>query len=644
MRLKLLRLGLLAIVVLALVGAGLLAWNSYQRMRADYDDYRARIQPGIRIAGVEAGWLTPEEARERVQETVAPYFQDLRLDYEDEEFALSPAGDMGLAIPVDDLVDEAVAASHQYDYWDGFWLWLKGNIEHKDLEVPLRMSHDAAAAAREMAAVAEAYDEPATEPMVDMKRLTFIPGRPGRRLDVATAAGLVDAQVEKPGARQIVLPVTPVEPDHSPARIESMISALGPVMERAPGPPRFYTDTLPISTTGGIEGTPRITYTGELTWTFPQFFGYEGPLTTTYAYFFDPGEPGLTFNVQEAVSQVQAALAAGVTAPITFEPDWVPAPPMKASVLIEPLKARLARFPGFTAILIKNLDTGQVIYDSNTRYVLSGMSVVKIGIMLEVYRYFDGEVDAQTYQELRDMMGVESCNPCANRLMAILGGGSQQTGAQRVTAAMQRLGLANFRLCAPFQIVEAPEPDVQAVAGAMPGGLSWPARPSAFHQLASTNLDAVVLDKAPGYDRCVKATPAEMAYLLDMIYQGSQGKGALLKAYPKLKPDVYQDMIDIMAANDLRNMLGAGIPPEVKLAHKHGFAGYDVPWGDTRAEVGIVFSPQATYLVTFYIWQDIDWINFGINQPLYRDVSNMIYNFFNFDQPFWPRPPWVATE
>ncbi len=80
-------------------------------------------------------------------------------------------------------------------------------------------------------------------------------------------------------------------------------------MEREPGPPSFYTATIPISTTGGIEGTPRITYTGELTWTFPYFAAYQGPLTTTYAYFFDPGEPGLTFDVDKAIRQVEAGVA-----------------------------------------------------------------------------------------------------------------------------------------------------------------------------------------------------------------------------------------------------------------------------------------------------------------------------------------------
>ncbi len=68
-------------------------------------------------------------------------------------------------------------------------------------------------------------------------------------------------------------------------------------------------------------------------------------------------------------------------------------------------------------------------------------------------------MDQQTHQELLDMMGVESCNPCANRLMATVGNGSATAGAQRVTAAMQRLGLSNFRLCAPFQVVERWEDD-----------------------------------------------------------------------------------------------------------------------------------------------------------------------------------------
>ena len=654
----------MAILLLVVAGAGLLGWNAYRRYRGQYDAFRALIQPGVTVANVPVGWLSPEQARAKVMEAVAaPYYQDFTLTYQDQALTLSPADDLAFDIPVAEMVDEAVAASHRYDYWKGFWRWLKGQSENLTLDIPLRMSHDQEAAGRFMAEVAEAHNVTPTEPMVDTKRLAFLPGRPGRLLDVDAAAQMVNERVDNPFERQVILPVTIIEPDQSLGRIRAMLNTLGPAMEREPGPPSFYTATIPISTTGGIEGTPRITYTGELTWTFPYLASYQGPLTTTYAYFFTPGEPGLTFHVDKAVRQVEEALWAGVTTPITFEPDLVAPPPLKPDLLIPPLKARLAEFPGVTSILVKNLDTGQVIYDSNTKYVLSGMSIVKIGIMIEVYRYFEGTVDQQTNQELLDMMGVESCNPCANRLMATMGKGSATAGAQRVTAAVQRLGLPNFRLCAPFQIVERWEEDPQlrvrsttpfgrglVWTGYGPSGLQsqpgWDFMSAGGYATAWSaplrpTLWAAAAGETPRYDRCVKATPAEMAKLLEMIYQCTDNRGTLRKIYPTITPQACQEMLNIMASNDLRNMLGAGIPAEVKLAHKHGFSGYAVSWGDTRGEVGIIFSPGATYLVSFYIWQDIDWINWGINQPLYRDVSNMLYNYFNPTQPFWPEPPWA---
>jgi hypothetical protein len=382
---------------------------------------------------------------------------------------------------------------------------------------------------------------------------------------------------------------------------------------------------VPLSTTGGLEGTPLVDYTGPLTWTFPHFVSYTGHLTQTTGFFFDPGEPGYTFNVTAATALVEDALDAGETDPITFEPDLVPPPEITPKLLVAPLEERLAEFPGITSLLVKNLDTGETIYDANVDYVLSGMSIVKIGIMVEIYRHFGGEVDAQTHQELVDMLGSESCNPCANRLLAILGDGSATAGAQKVTQTMRRLGLDNFYLCAPFRVVELWQNTGQVV---------WTANGLSLLPLQTSQV--------PRYDRCVRATPREMADLLEITYECTADRGLLRDAYPNIfSPQACEEMIDIMAANDLRNMLGAGIPSWVKLAHKHGFSGYDVPWGDTRGEVGIVFSPGANWLVSFYIWQDTPWINWGINQPLYRDMSNMLYNYFNPEDPFWPLPPWA---
>lgn len=616
---------LLLLVVVALVAGAVIGWNKYQEVRAEYDAYRELIQQGVTVAGVEVGWLTAEQAREKVWTWVAePYYRDFTLHYQDEAIPLSTENDLGFHIPVDEMVAEAVAASHQYDYWEGFQLWVQDQAKTLDLDVPLTFTWDQAAAGRFLQGVADSRDIAAVEPMIDVKHLTFLPGLPGRRMNVEIPAATINDWLPDPARRELDLPVRIIEPDQSRARIEAMLSTLGPVMARAPVPPSYYTATIPLSTT--VEAT------GELTWTLPQFAGYTGPLTQTTGFFFDPGEPGYTFNVTRATSLVELSLRAGVTTPFTFEPELVPQPPITPGLLLPPLEARLAEFPGVTTLLVKNLDTGEVLYDKNMDYVMSGMSLVKIGIMVEVYRYHKGEVDAQTHQELLDMLGSSSCNPCANRLMASVGGGSSYDGAARVTNTMRRLGLKNFYICAPFRVVELWDEEKN-------GGL---AQGSQLIWTANVRLQQAEEPQVPRYDRCVRATPREMVNLVEMIYDCTQDKGLLPDAYPNIfTPQVCGDMIDIMAANDLRNMLGSGIPAEVKLAHKHGFSGYDVPWGDTRAEVGIVYAPGATWLIGFYIWQDTAWINWGINQPLYRDVSNMLYNYFSPEEPYWPLPPWA---
>ena len=76
---------ILIVLALAVVIGGLIGWYQYRQIRADYDAYRTLIQRGVTVAGVDVGWHTPEQAREKVMEWVAePYYDALTLHYQDE--------------------------------------------------------------------------------------------------------------------------------------------------------------------------------------------------------------------------------------------------------------------------------------------------------------------------------------------------------------------------------------------------------------------------------------------------------------------------------------------------------------------------------------------------------------------------------
>ena len=162
---------LLSMVLFVLVVSvgGIVGWANYQRLRAEYDAYRALIQPGIHVAGVPVGGLTSEEAHARVTAQVAaPYYRDFSLSYLDETMTLAPGTDLGLEIPVDEMVNEAVESSHEYDYWEGFKLWVQGETIPLEMDVPLQMTFDEEAAGQYLAEVAGRLDIPPVEPMLDL--------------------------------------------------------------------------------------------------------------------------------------------------------------------------------------------------------------------------------------------------------------------------------------------------------------------------------------------------------------------------------------------------------------------------------------------------------------------------------------------
>ena len=80
-----LRTILLIALALVLIIGGVIVWTKYRQVRADYDAYRTLIQRGVKVAGLDVGWHTPAEAREKVFEGAArPFYRNFALRYQDE--------------------------------------------------------------------------------------------------------------------------------------------------------------------------------------------------------------------------------------------------------------------------------------------------------------------------------------------------------------------------------------------------------------------------------------------------------------------------------------------------------------------------------------------------------------------------------
>jgi beta-lactamase class A len=77
-----------------------------------------------------------------------------------------------------------------------------------------------------------------------------------------------------------------------------------------------------------------------------------------------------------------------------------------------------------------------------------------------------------------------------------------------------------------------------------------------------------------------------------------------------------EEMLDLMLAQQVSDRLPALLPPDTKVAHKTG----DLP--EVTHDVGIVYSPQATYVIA--VLSDRG----GEYEPIAL-LSRAIYDYFN---------------
>jgi beta-lactamase class A len=195
-------------------------------------------------------------------------------------------------------------------------------------------------------------------------------------------------------------------------------------------------------------------------------------------------------------------------------------------------------------------------------------------------------------------------NTATDMLLKIIGAGDGYNGTRQLTADMQRLGLHNTYLSGLLDIF-----------GAVLLPIATPA-----NSRADLNLNP---------DPYNQTTAEDMGSLMVMIYQCSQGGGALIAAFPgRVTAEECRAMIDYMTQNQVGPIFVAGgSSPDGVVAHKHG---WDLLPLNNVGDAALVFTPSANYALTIFVHSD-EPMTFDEANRLVISISRAVYNYFNWE-------------
>lgn len=325
------------------------------------------------------------------------------------------------------------------------------------------------------------------------------------------------------------------------------------------------------------------------------------PNTLSFQY----GEPGIETNKDASRTDVQAAFyrARDREAHLILEPTEPTRPDI--NLLARLIVNHLEDFDGVASIFIMDLETGEEIA-INADEPMSGMSIVKVPIVLEAIRAVNGQLTAEQSKLISETLVVQSGNFSANLLLDVVAGEDDAyLGSDLVTESMQKLGLKNTFIAVPYE--EQPRPG------------------KATYETEANSREELITNPDPA----MQTTAEDIGTLLAMLYFCSKyGNGPLMAVYgDQLSQDDCQEIVDFMTLNKIGSLIEEGVPPDIQVAHKHGWI------SDTHGDAGIVFSPGGDYVLVTYMYKP-DWLEWEISSPLLADISRATYNYFNFDEPY----------
>lgn len=331
------------------------------------------------------------------------------------------------------------------------------------------------------------------------------------------------------------------------------------------------------------------------------------PVPTTLSFQY--GEPGIATDIEASLVDVQAAFyrAADREARLVLEPTEPTRPDI--NLLARLIVNHLQDFDGVASIFIMDLATGEEV-TVNPDLAMSGMSIVKVPIVLETFRILEDDLSLEQTNLISETLVIQSGNFSANLLLDVVAGeDNAYLGADILTENMQRLGLENTFIAVPYE--EQPRPG------------------RSTYETGANSVEDLLTQPDPA----MQTTAEDMGTLLAMLYRCAEsGGGALVAAFDgEITQQECQRIIEFMKLNHIGSLVEEGVPEGVPVAHKHGWI------SDTHGDAGIVFSPGGDYVIVVFMYKP-EWLEWEISSPLVADLSRATYNFFNFDDPYLSGP------
>jgi beta-lactamase class A len=579
---------------LALLAAGLyLGWQHVEARRLVWEDYRARIRPGVHVAGIDAGGMTGDEIRAVVEaRSVAPYRREIVVRYGGRTTVLGTT-ELDLRTNLDQIVEQAVAVG-QESTDEAFRAFLTQNPAPLDVHLPLTYTFDYSLLSPWVETLAREVQEPAVEHTWDPETLTFVRGRTGVALDSTEAIRRLETAVPDLSTASVELPLTYTMPRAwTDDEIASQVARAGAVWNEPPVPAAIQQITIPFDYDRWIGPNAP-----ESAWM---------PTRTMTGYVFLPGQMGWTLDVATAQEMLHAALEADT--PVATTPVFADVEPGPLTLNdIKPVLLEIAgHFDGYTGLYVQDLASGEEIRH-NTYVTTSGMSMIKVAIMVTAYR----TVPRPFTQDLHDAMSqmiAHSINRKSNAVILAIGDGDFQLGLRRVNETLQALGMHQTYIASAYRVEDGPAH----------APIPVPERPGVeIPAEEQVNLWP---------DTAMQTSLSDQVIIFQALYQGAQGSGLLLEAFPGLTPEDCQEMLDLLKTNPTRTLLGPGFADDVPIAHKNGFGGGQ--YTDERMDIGIVWPPNGRpYLVGLYQWDSRPWIHWLRVWPQQIELSTTLCNYF----------------